>query len=66
MDIGYDYTYNCITDIGYNNKRHLIVGAFPVQKVGVTRFELATPWSQTRYATNCATPRLRCKVTILF
>ena len=25
--------------------------------VGVARFELATLWSQTRYATNCAIPR---------
>ncbi len=25
--------------------------------VGVTGFEPATPWSQTRCATNCATPR---------
>ena len=27
--------------------------------VGVTGFEPATPWSQTRCATNCATPRER-------
>ena len=26
--------------------------------VGVTGFEPATPWSQTRCATNCATPRI--------
>jgi hypothetical protein len=25
--------------------------------VGVTGLEPATAWSQTRYATNCATPR---------
>ena len=25
--------------------------------VGVARLELTTLWSQTRYATNCATPR---------
>ena len=28
------------------------------KKVGVTRLERATTWSQTRCATNCATPRL--------
>ncbi len=27
--------------------------------VGATGFEPATPWSQTRCATNCATPRKR-------
>ncbi len=27
------------------------------KKVGVTRLERATTWSQTRCATNCATPR---------
>src|SRR5215510_14013607 len=29
---------------------------FIVRVVGAARLELATPWSQTRYATNCATP----------
>ena len=28
-----------------------------IKKVGVTRLERATTWSQTRCATNCATPR---------
>ena len=30
---------------------------FCLSVVGVTGFEPATPWSQTRCATNCATPR---------
>ena len=35
--------------------------------VGVTRLERATTWSQTRYTTNCATPRFcECKITIIF
>ena len=29
-------------------------------EVGATGFEPATPWSQTRCATNCATPRGNC------
>ena len=33
--------------------------------VGVTGFEPATPWSQTRCATNCATPRNQL-FTLLF
>ena len=32
-------------------------GTLFFQVVGVTGFEPATPWSQTRCATNCATPR---------
>ena len=37
--------------------------------VGATGFEPATPWSQTRCATNCATPRERisnCKIKLAF
>ena len=29
--------------------------------VGVARLELTTLWSQTRYATNCATPRIELR-----
>lgn len=30
--------------------------------VEVTGLEPATAWSQTRNATNCATPRYKCKI----
>ena len=35
-------------------------------QVGVTRLELATPSSRTKYATNCATPRLCTAKLLLF
>ena len=41
----------------YRNKKRRII---PSLQVGVTGLEPATAWSQTRNATNCATPR--CKL----
>ena len=41
-----------------NNKKSPKKISWEIFHVGVTGFEPATPWSQTRCATNCATPRI--------
>ena len=51
---GYFVQVTCTTQ-ALTQHREIVSFAFSV--VGVTGFEPATPWSQTRCATNCATPR---------
>ena len=51
---GYFVRVTCTTQ-ALTQHREIVSFAFSV--VGVTGFEPATPWSQTRCATNCATPR---------
>ena len=43
-------------------KRRIPIVKFVAFMVGATRLERATAWSQTRSATNCATPRFRFAV----
>ena len=43
-------------------KKETSGGRFPFVTVGVTGLEPATAWSQTRNATNCATPRIHLSV----
>lgn len=44
------------------NEKPLVMSGF-IGVVGATRLERATAWSQTRNATNCATPRCFLKAT---
>ena len=47
-----------------NKKKASVLEAFSLSEVEVTGLEPATAWSQTRNATNCATPRIcGCKGT---
>ncbi len=55
---------NVILTAGKDLKTKNLPGIPREINVGVTGFEPATPWSQTRCATNCATPRITVKLTL--